>query len=116
MNATNQGAKGYQETLLVDTLDRVRRERDLYQSSHIKRMREALDSIPPVTREEALKMFTIWPAYASFREADLGTIEIGKIADFTGFNGDLLTMPEEKIPTVEPAITVVGGKVVWKRS
>lgn len=69
-----------------------------------------------VTREEALKMFTIWPAYASFREADLGTIEIGKIADFTGFNGDLLTVPEEKILTVESAITVVGGKVVWKRS
>jgi predicted amidohydrolase YtcJ len=44
-----------------------------------------------VTREEALKMFTIWPAYASFREADLGTIEVGKIADFTGFSGDIMT-------------------------
>ena len=69
-----------------------------------------------VTREEALKMFTIWPAYASFREADLGTIEVGKIADFTGFSGDILTVPEEQILTVNPAITVVGGKVVWKRN
>ncbi len=38
-----------------------------------------------VTRAEALKMFTLWPAYASFREKDLGTIEPGKLADFTGF-------------------------------
>ena len=69
-----------------------------------------------VTREEALKMFTIWPAYASFREADLGTIEKGKIADFTGFSADIMTIPDDQILKVDPAITVVGGKVVWKRS
>lgn len=68
-----------------------------------------------VTREEALKMFTIWPAYASFRENDLGTIEKGKLADFTGFTGDIMTIPEAEILKVEPAITVVGGKVVFKR-
>jgi predicted amidohydrolase YtcJ len=68
-----------------------------------------------VTREEALKMFTIWPAYASFREADLGTIEPGKLADFTGFSGDIMLIPEAEILTVDPAITVVGGKVAWRR-
>ena len=45
------------------------------------------------TRAEALKRFTLWPAYASFREKDLGTIEPGKIADFTGFTGDIMTIP-----------------------
>jgi predicted amidohydrolase YtcJ len=68
-----------------------------------------------VTRAEALKMFTLWPAYASFREKDLGTIEPGKIADFTGFSGDIMTIPEAEILTVQPAITVVNGVVVWQR-
>ena len=69
-----------------------------------------------VTRAEALKMFTIWPAYASFREADLGTIEPGKLADFTGFTGDLMTVPDDQILKVDPAITVVNGKIVWRRA
>ncbi len=68
-----------------------------------------------VTREEALKMFTLWPAQASFQENDLGTIEPGKLADFTGFSGDIMTVPEADILTVEPAITVVGGKTVYRR-
>lgn len=69
-----------------------------------------------VTRTEALKMFTIWPAYASFRENELGTIEVGKIADFSVFSGDLLTVPEADILTVEPVMTVVGGRIVWSRN
>ena len=69
-----------------------------------------------VTREQALKMFTIWPAYASFREADLGTIEPGKLADFSGFTGDLMTAPEDRLLKVDPAITVIAGKVVWQRA
>ncbi|HVY90629.1 MAG TPA: amidohydrolase [Hyphomonadaceae bacterium] len=69
-----------------------------------------------VTRAEALKMFTIWPAYASFREKELGTIEPGKLADFTGFSADIMTIPEAEILTVNPEITVVGGKVVFHRA
>ncbi len=68
-----------------------------------------------VTREEALKMFTLWPAYASFREKELGTIEPGKIADFTGFTADIMTIPEAEILTAEPAIAVIGGGVTYRR-
>lgn len=67
-----------------------------------------------VTREEALKMFTLWPAYASFREDVLGTIEAGKLADLTAFDEDILTIPELDILTVEPVLTVVGGAVVFE--
>lgn len=69
-----------------------------------------------VTREKALKMFTLWPAIAAFQEKDLGTIEPGKLADFTGFTGDIMTVPEADILTVDPAITVVSGKVVYQRA
>ena len=44
---------------------------------------------------------------AGVREADLGTIEPGKIADFTGFSGDLMVIPEPEILKVQPAITVI---------
>lgn len=68
-----------------------------------------------VDRATALKMFTLWPAYASFREAELGTIEIGKRADFTAFNIDLMTVPEADIPQGQAVLTVVDGQVVYRR-
>lgn len=68
-----------------------------------------------VTREEALKMFTIWPAYAAFQENDLGTIEVGKLADFTVFSADIMTIPEAEILGVEVIMTVVDGEVVYEK-
>ena len=67
-----------------------------------------------VTRHEALKMLTAWPAYAAFQEDDLGTIEIGKIADFTVFNADLMTIPEAEILETEAVMTIIGGEIVWR--
>jgi len=55
-------------------------------------------------------MFTLWPAYASFREMDLGTIEPGKLADFTGFTGDIMTVPAADILKVDPAMTAEAGR------
>ena len=68
-----------------------------------------------VSRATALKMFTLWPAYASFREAELGTIEVGKRADFTAFDIDLMTVPEADIPKGHAVLTVVDGEVVFRR-
>jgi predicted amidohydrolase YtcJ len=68
-----------------------------------------------VSRETALKMFTLWPAWASFREAELGTIEVGKRADFTAFDIDLMTVPAADIPHGHAVLTVVDGKVVYER-
>jgi predicted amidohydrolase YtcJ len=65
-----------------------------------------------VSRETALKMFTLWPAYASFREDELGTIEVGKRADFTAFNVDLMTADPAEIPKGRAVLTVVDGVVV----
>jgi hypothetical protein len=66
------------------------------------------------TRAEALAMFTSAPAYASFQEQDLGTIEAGKKADFTVFSKDIMTVPEAEILTARPVMTIVDGEVVWR--
>jgi predicted amidohydrolase YtcJ len=67
-----------------------------------------------LSREDALKFFTAWPAYASFREDDLGTIAVGMRADFTIFSEDIMTIPAADILTVEPWMTVVDGEVVFE--
>ncbi len=67
-----------------------------------------------VSREEALKMFTIWPAYASFQEHELGTIEPGKRADFTVLSKDIMTIPEAEILSAKAVMTVVDGDVIFR--
>ena len=67
-----------------------------------------------VDRATALKMFTLWPAYASFREDELGTIEVGKRADFTAFSVDLMTAPAADILNGRAILTVVDGVVVHR--
>ncbi len=66
-----------------------------------------------VDRVTALKMFTIWPAYASFRENELGTIEPGKRADFTVFADDLMTIPPRDILSTKVVMTVVDDQTVY---
>ena len=66
-----------------------------------------------VTRAEALQMFTLWPAFASFEENERGTIAVGKAADFTVFSADLMEIPEPEILKARCVMTVIGGEVAW---
>jgi len=68
-----------------------------------------------VTQQEALKMFTALPAYAAFQEDSLGTIEVGKAADFTIFETDIMTADGADILSAEPVMTIVDGKVAFER-
>jgi predicted amidohydrolase YtcJ len=68
-----------------------------------------------VSREQALKMFTIWPAYAAFEEKDKGSIEVGKLADFTVLSQDIMKIPEPEILKARAVTTVIGGEVVYQR-
>ncbi|MEL6829778.1 MAG: amidohydrolase [Pseudomonadota bacterium] len=65
-----------------------------------------------LTREQALALFTSAPAYASFQEEDLGTLEIGKIADLSAFDVDLMVAPEAEILEAQAVLTVVNGQIV----
>lgn len=67
-----------------------------------------------VTREQALKMFTLWPAYAAFEEKDKGSIEPGKLADFTVLSQDIMKIPEPEILKTKCVMTIVGGEVVYE--
>lgn len=64
-----------------------------------------------LTREEALKGMTIWAAYSNFEEDEKGSIEIGKFADFTIYNKDLMKVPPAEIITIMAEQTFVGGVV-----
>lgn len=65
-----------------------------------------------MTREEALKSLTLWPAIAAFQENDRGTIAAGKLADFTVLDVDLMQAPAEEIPSASIMLTVVNGRIV----
>ncbi|MFM7767635.1 MAG: amidohydrolase, partial [Bacteroidota bacterium] len=68
-----------------------------------------------LTRQEALKSFTIWPAYGCFMENRLGSIEIGKIADFIILDTDIMQCPESDIWKTKVLETYIGGKKVFGR-
>ena len=68
-----------------------------------------------VERQDALKMFTKWASYSVFEEDIKGTIEVGKLADFTILSKDIMTIDEEEIMSSEVVMTIVGGKIVYSR-
>lgn len=67
-----------------------------------------------VDPQEALKMFTLWPAYAAFQEDELGSIEVGKKADFSVFDKDMLD-PDIHPMDTNPIMTMVDGKIIWEK-
>lgn len=66
-----------------------------------------------MTRNQALKAFTVWAAFAAFEEAVRGTIETGKLADFTVFDRDIMTVPELDILKAKNLMTVINGEIVY---
>lgn len=67
-----------------------------------------------VSREQALKMFTMSAAYAAFEEKDKGSIEVGKLADLTVLTKDIMKIPEPEILKTTCAMTVIGGEIVYQ--
>jgi predicted amidohydrolase YtcJ len=66
-----------------------------------------------MTREEALRSFTIWGAYAEFAENEKGSIEKGKLADLVILSKDIMVIPPREILSAEVAATIVGGKIEY---
>jgi hypothetical protein len=68
-----------------------------------------------MTREEALRSYTLAAAFAAFEENIKGSLTVGKLADVTVFSKDIMTCPEDEIPTATVAYTIVGGKILYKK-
>ncbi|HYN20794.1 MAG TPA: amidohydrolase [Thermoanaerobaculia bacterium] len=69
-----------------------------------------------LTREEALRGFTLDAAWSVFLEKEVGSLEVGKRADLVVFARDVMKVPEKEIPQVEVDYTLVDGKVAYERS
>ncbi|HEX9862367.1 MAG TPA: amidohydrolase [Candidatus Bathyarchaeia archaeon] len=68
-----------------------------------------------ITVDEALRMYTVNAAYASFEERLKGSIEAGKLADFTVLSKDPQAVPPNKIGNIAVEMTIVGGRVVYRK-
>jgi predicted amidohydrolase YtcJ len=85
--------------------------------------RKTLKGMPPggyepeqkMSREEALRSYTIDAAYGAFEEEIKGSIEPGKLADFTVFSKDIMSIPEDEILSAQIDMTIVNGKILFKR-
>ncbi|OAD90197.1 amidohydrolase [Aequorivita soesokkakensis] len=67
-----------------------------------------------LTREEALKGMTIWAAFANFEEDEKGSIEVGKFADFTILDKDIMKVDEKELPNTKVVATFINGEMVFE--
>jgi hypothetical protein len=90
---------------------------------HAAVTRQDRDNNPPggwipeqaMTREEALRAATMGGAYVMFAEDILGSIEVGKLADFVVIPVDYMTIPAKDIWKIKPDMTVIGGEIVYTK-
>jgi predicted amidohydrolase YtcJ len=68
-----------------------------------------------LTREEALKSYTLNNAYAAFEEKIKGSLTPGKLADLVVLSRDIMTIPEDQIPGTDVIYTIVGGRIVYSK-
>jgi hypothetical protein len=68
-----------------------------------------------ITVQEAIEAYTINNAYASYEEAEKGSISVGKLADLVVLSEDILAIDPVKIEAVQVEMTVVGGRIVYER-
>jgi predicted amidohydrolase YtcJ len=88
-----------------------------YYASVTRRLADGREFYPDqrMSRMEALKSYTLSAAYAAFEETTRGSLKPGKYADLVVLSKDILTVPEEEIPTTEVVYTVVGGRIRYKK-
>jgi len=69
-----------------------------------------------ITRQEAIRLYTINGAYLTFEEKEKGSLEAGKLADFIVLDRDILTCPLDEVKEIKVRETWLGGKRVWRET
>ena len=69
-----------------------------------------------LSMEEAIELYTLGSAYSEFMEDRKGKIKENYLGDVVIYNNDLMTIPDDKIMSAKVDYTIVGGKVVYKRT
>jgi predicted amidohydrolase YtcJ len=69
-----------------------------------------------LSRDEMLKSFTWNAAYAAHAETDLGSLEVGKLADMVLLDKDVMTVDPKEILSTRPRLTIIGGEIVFERT
>jgi hypothetical protein len=88
-----------------------------FYGSVTRKTREGTIFLPEqrVTREEGLRAYTLNNAYASFQEKELGSLTPGKYADIVILSKNIMTVPDDEIPTARVDVTILGGKIRYER-
>ncbi|MCX8490811.1 MAG: amidohydrolase family protein, partial [Cyclobacteriaceae bacterium] len=68
-----------------------------------------------MTREQALRSYTLDAAYGAFEEDVKGSIEVGKLADLTIFSQDIMTVEENLLLSTDVEMTILGGSVLFEQ-
>ena len=76
---------------------------------------EGYEPAEKMTREQALRSYTLDAAYGAFEEGIKGSITVGKLADFTIYNQDLMKVAEKELLNTEIAMTIFGGEIVYTK-
>ncbi len=76
---------------------------------------EGYEATQKMSRKQALKSYTLDAAYGAFEENIKGSISVGKLADFTIFSQDIMTVPEEEFLDTKIAMTIFDGEIVYSQ-
>ena len=69
-----------------------------------------------LTREQAIRLYTINNAFLTFEESRKGSLEAGKLADFIVLDRDILTCPLDEVKDIQVDTTYLGGRRVYART
>jgi predicted amidohydrolase YtcJ len=87
-----------------------------YYASVTRRLPNGVTFFPEqcMTREQALRSYTLDAAYAAFEENEKGSLTSGKMADMVVLSGDIMSCPEDEIRQAQVVATIVGGKIEYQ--